>query len=423
MFGKILRRVVRQVLPREKWIAYDNKISDSENIIKGNIVLYVLIKLILFPVALAVSLLKLILVWILPVDWGEFKYIIMQFYDDVFIKKTGREKAVIRAKLILELFTKGAEHYITCGDKNPDKTFYVLRPYYFMTRNELIINVSNLLMHYYRNLHNLAYAIENGWIPVVDWQNYGPLPHEEEYPIHGTTNSWEYYWNQPSKYTLEEVYQSKNVILSTRNTRNTEYMPSCFFSGSMQELAERLALECPRYDKYITFNDVTEKYIDEWQSKLFPKGARILGVSVRGTSYGVDKASTNICGHPVQPSVEQLIISINKAMEEWEMEYLFITCELDSIIEAVSSYFKDKTIVLRRLRYSKAPQRGDVEKGLDPLYLPGQKYQTNLDYLTEMALLSRCSSLLAAMSSGVRAALIWNGNRYEKVRIIDNGLW
>lgn len=83
----------------------------------------------------------------------------------------------------------------------------------------------------------------------------------------------------------------------------------------------------------------------------------------------------------------------------------------------------EKVLVLPRLRYSVSPKRGDVEKGLDPLYLPGRKYQTNLDYVTEMVLLSRCNSLLAAMSSGVRCALIWNNNQYENIRIFENGLW
>ena len=105
------------------------------------------------------------------------------------------------------------------------------------------------------------------------------------------------------------------------------------------------------------------------------------------------------------------------------MEYVFIACELESVIEIIKCKFGEKVLNLPRLRYKKSPKRGDVEKGLDPLYVPGQKYQTNLDYLTEMVLLSRCTALLAAMSSGVRVAIIWNNCRYENMKIFENGLW
>lgn len=105
------------------------------------------------------------------------------------------------------------------------------------------------------------------------------------------------------------------------------------------------------------------------------------------------------------------------------MEYVFITCEYAPLIERFNNVLGDKVIYLPRKRYVTPPKRGDVEKKLDPLYVPGQKYQTNLDYLTEMVLLSRCNSLLAAMSSGTRAAIIWNAGKYEHMQIIENGLW
>ena len=159
---------------------------------------------------------------------------------------------------------------------------------------------------------------------------------------------------------------------------------------------------------------------------MFPSGARILGVAVRGTSYGVEstlKGMAKADGHPKQPTEAKLIQTIRQSMLEWDMDYAFITCEFAPLIENIRKALGDKIIYLPRKRYDKPPKRGDVEKNLDPLYVSGQKYQTNLDYLTEMVLLARCTSLLAAMSSGTRAAIIWNGGHYENMKIIENGLW
>ena len=428
VLGKLGSIIIHAIIPKKFREGFDYKVKKTYDAFHSTLELKIFWRVLFFPIKLPLSMLaalfKTLLAWVLTEKrYGEFGYLINELYNDIVLRKTGISLALKRNSLRNELFVKGAEKKVSYGEKNPDKTFYVIRPYYYLTRNQLTVNTSNLLMHYYRNLQHLAYAIENDWIPVVDWDNYGPFPHEEDYPINGTTNCWEYYWNQPSEYTLEEVYQSKNVILSVQNTRDNLYVPSATFRTPLQAQAEDYFKRCPKYDMYITLNDYTKQYIDEKQRMLFPENSRILGVSIRGTSYGVSKAKNDVSGHPVQPEIDNLIASIKTVMEEWKMDYVFITCELESVISRVSEELKDKVIFLPRIRYQKPPMRGDVEKGLDPLYVPGQKYQSNLDYVTEMVLLSRCTSLLAAMSSGVRAALIWNNTKYEKIKIFDNGLW
>ena len=123
------------------------------------------------------------------------------------------------------------------GNKNPDKTFFVIRLY---------PPAAGFLADYNYVLGYMKYAYDNGWIPVVDMQNYQTL-YNEDHPIHGTTNVWEYFFEQPldpatgKRYTLEEVYQSKNVILSNGSDQR------CNFTGDkdpevlkwQHEMAER----------------------------------------------------------------------------------------------------------------------------------------------------------------------------------------
>lgn len=431
VFEKIVIIIICVILPKSIREAIINRVKRTKNVFLSSFELKILskfLKIIFFPlsilIALMIALIKIFFIWILPTKkYNDYRYLINQFYTDIIHKNMNLKIAFKRVCLCYELFTKGAERKVSFGEKNPELTFYVLRPYYFLERNELVMNVSNLLFHYYRNLEHLAYGVEKGWIPVVDWENYGPFAHQENYPINGTKNCWEYYWNQPSNFTLEEVYQSKNVILSVQNTRDNAFLPSCFFKTPLQKQAEDYARRCPKYDKLITLNEMTAKYIDEKEKEIFPNDARILGVSIRGTSYGDSSSLSNVNGHPIQPDLVKLLKNVEILINEWNMDYIFITCELESVIETFKAKFGNKVLYLKRLRYKTAPQRGDVEKGLDPLYVPGQKYKTNLDYLTEMVLLSRCTSLAAAMSSGVRAAIIWNNKRYENMKIFENGLW
>lgn len=382
-------------------------------------VLGLLLKVVLYPVALVVSFvlafLQSIVVLVMPQKrYAETAYNFHEFYKDMVQRSLGLKLSFKRVCLRNELFTKGCEKKKSYGNKNADKTFFVIRPYYFMEANELATTVSNLLFHYYRCLQHLTYAINNDYIPVVDWRNYGPFPHQEETPINGTTDCWEYFWKQPSEYTLEEVYESKNVILSDQNTRNYGYIPEVQFRSPFASYAKRLAVTCPEYADSFEFNDVTKEYFQQKIEEVFPKDERILGVCVRAMSYG----SSAVKNHPIQPAMEQLIELIEQKMEEWELGYCFVTCESQLVIDELKEKFGDKLIFLPRLRYTYKPTSED-----NVLYEDGQKYKTNLDYLTEMYMLSKCTSIIGGMNSGMRAAIIWNADCYEHMYIFDKGNW
>lgn len=421
-FLKLFSVIFSCILPKTEFNRLMFKVRETKKIMNRTPQLKLLTFILTYPVVivcdLIVSIVKLIMVWFLPSQlYGDLHYTFQLFVKDLTEDHKPIKLALKRTLLCLELFTKGAEKTRSFGKKNPDKTFFVIRPYYFDKPNELYPSDSHLMFHYYRNLQHLSKAVNHGWIPVVDWQNYGKLAHAEDFPINGTTNSWEYFWTQPSEYSLEEVYQSKNVILSSQNSVSYGYIPSMLLQPPFAEYAKLLAEKCPRYDSLITLNEPTAKYIDEKMSILFPKGKRIMGVSIRATSYGVQ----HISRHPRQPTLDDVIDTVVEKAAEWNMDYVFFACEAEAAVEKMKSRFGDRLITLPRMRYKEMPKIGE-----NPLYAPGQKYQTNLDYLTEMVLLSRCTSLIAGISGGVRMAIIWNADKaekYEHIHIFETGLW
>ena len=60
-------------------------------------------------------------------------------------------------------------------------------------------------------IQQIGYAEKNNYIPVVDFKNY-----KTQYNI-ADENAWECFFEQISNYSLDEVYQSKNVVLSGIN--------------------------------------------------------------------------------------------------------------------------------------------------------------------------------------------------------------
>ncbi len=90
------------------------------------------------------------------------------------------------------------------GNLNPSVKFYVIRS---SGADE------GLLSLYLGRLKEIHRCIHEGFIPIIDWENY-KTQYNVDFPVNGTKNAWEYYFEQPCGYSLEEVYKSKNVRLS-----------------------------------------------------------------------------------------------------------------------------------------------------------------------------------------------------------------
>ncbi len=385
-------------------------------------------KFIIFSVTI---FLKILLIWGLSNDKykdalnfiSASKYILKEFLQDIFVRGYKCIVSIKRLFLLIEMFYCGRETRKNYGNCNEDKTFFVIRPYYYSKPNLVISAIPHLLTNYYCTIQYIAYAKDNGWIPVVDWENY-KLPHSEEESINGTNNAWEYYWKQPSEYTLDEVYRSKNVVLGRMNIPNG-YLPHLRTPKTgIKEYAKNIILKGSELAKIVEFNEITKKYIYDAQNRLFPKNKKIMGVAIRGTSY----AKINAGHHAAQPSVSEMIELIKYYYEIWEMDYIFFTNEEEETVELMKKEFGEKLIYLPRQRYRNYHIYSDnspnpTNEDLNPLYVSGNRYKTNLDYITEMALLSKCDCLLSALSNGIKAVLLWGGKNFEHVEILDKGVY
>ena len=117
------------------------------------------------------------------------KIIYQRFYKPILEKK----KELPRKKVHIQNF----------GKLNADKIFYVIQR---SPGFGLFSNLSFVLNH-------IKIAKSLGAIPIVDMYNFPTIYNEKE-KILNTYNSWEYFFEQLSNYSLEEVYQSKNVIIT-----------------------------------------------------------------------------------------------------------------------------------------------------------------------------------------------------------------
>ena len=298
------------------------------------------------------------------------------------------------------------------GPENPDKIVYIIRP--IDDKSPFYIGpVHNLLANYFYVLSHLQYARVKGWVPVVDQLNY-PVYNSQSSPINGTKNAWEYFWEQPGEVTLDEAYRSNNVVLSKRSwfwewdigydaARYKDKNTVAFYS----ELAAMAKL-----------NEETRDHIAKAADDLLPKGKKVLGVNVRIGGHSAHSAKHGE-GHPIQPELEELISDVKLIAQSLKADCIFVSSDTEYAVDRFKAYFGNNLIVYPRLRAAIGTEFApDSQKNI---YGQGKSYQTALDYLTEMELLSRCDALIGSVNSGFRYAVVRNANRFEQIEVIDSG--
>jgi hypothetical protein len=302
----------------------------------------------------------------------------------------------------IKLYEKLGSDKKVFGDKYPDKTFYVIR------RDP---PGSGLFSNYHWVLGHVLYAIDRHYTPVVDMENYKTY-YNEETAIDGTYNAWEYYFKQPSEYTLNDVYHSKNVILADANYYFHDKIPFPYSKKHIHKFNLFI-------NKYLQFNEKTKNYIEVQSEKYFNSRKNILGVLYRGTDYQPDCSPK---GHFIPASLDEIITKTKELYNEWNMEWVYLETEEDMAIKEFQKDFDDvliTTVHPRIVNYDKTmggvPSIGFGRKN--------DKFLNGLDYIADTVLLSKCDALIASKNGGSMAAIELNGNRYKHKYIFEKGVY
>ncbi|MGN0497182.1 MAG: hypothetical protein ACI4GW_13225 [Lachnospiraceae bacterium] len=327
----------------------------------------------------------------------EFDYVLVtSVYGEEIFRYLTKDIGVPSNKILLREEWCRIPFLTSYGDKNPDKTFYV------MSKEIRIKN--GLLSLAFSVLEQLVYVEEKGYIPVVDLQSY-PNQYLEPDKL-CKENAWEYYYEPLSSYSLDEVYSSKNVVLGYDDPCYQEDYSNNYNIKRMSEL----------YKKYIHVRKDLLKKIDEEYILRMGAAQNVLGVLYRGT----DMNALKLEHHPIQPSISELICQSKRKYKEWACDKIFLSTEDEEAIRIFKNVFGKDVVYTDQLRYSNTGKNwlSDINnKRENDRYLRGE------EYLTTIAILSRCNSLISGVSAGSVMSIIMNNNGYQHVYIIDKGVY
>lgn len=288
------------------------------------------------------------------------------------------------------------------GKLNADKTFYVIRPRQDCTEG--------LLSLFWNVVRNLAFAREHNYIPVVDFLNY-----KTQYSMNTRENVWEYYFTQPSQYDLEEVYQSKNVILSGLEIQ--WYRKSDFKVNYEQKILETL------HDKifsYVDFSEETKYRVEEEISHLNIDLDNTIGLYLRGTDYIKLKPS----GHPVQPDVNQAVTIIDEYLCKYDISSVFLVTEDGKIYDAIKEKYGKMCVTPQFDNYIYDYDGNrflSKDKSIEEL--ASTPYERGMNYLVKMIILSKCGYLVGGNTNGMWAANVFANHKFKDRHIFDLGLY
>tara|TARA_B100000686_G_scaffold40060_1_gene41395 strand:- start:427 stop:1509 length:1083 start_codon:yes stop_codon:yes gene_type:complete len=301
-------------------------------------------------------------------------------------------------KYISNIFNELNLEYKRYGNKNPNVFFYVIR------RSPGSGFFSNLNFV----IHNLLICDQLKMVPIIDMKNFITL-YNCKVKINNSYNVWDYYFKPVSKFKLEEVYKSKNVIICDNRTSKKGFSTSNYKSNfkyfnGFQYLDKR---HKKIIKKYIKFNKNILNESDKFVKKNF-RNKNILGVCFRGSDQ---KKSAY---HPHPPTEKQLLYTTNYLLKKYKFDNIYLCTEDYEFL----NFFKKKYKSI--LLYNNSPRTTDK---VDLFDCPSKKhrYYVGKGNVIDMLNLSKTNYMLFAPSNIPEAALYFSSRKIPH-SIINNGM-
>lgn len=247
-------------------------------------------------------------------------------------------------------------------------------------------------------LGDIKAVVDNGWYPVIDMQNFSNMYLKKEQL--GKENAWDFFFEQPMNISVEESLGSHHVIEIVAGKAPDYPFASVEF---LQNEYGKLTMWRYYVKKYVRIKKSLQEKIDEIYYGMIKDGDKVCGVLIRGSDYTTMKPK----GHPIQPTIEQVIEKVTEVAATKNCNKIYLSTEEQKIVDKMKSIFGDTLIYIQK-KY--IDYQGGYLADVNML----DKRQSGIDYLTQIAILAKCDCIVAGVCSGtVGAALLSEGFEYE----------
>lgn len=294
---------------------------------------------------------------------------------------------------------KGREYRKRYGMAYEYVTFYVIRP-----RTNSIEGLMSLLIWV---LKKAEYAERKGYIPIVDMLNYNTQYSD------GKTNIWNWFFNNKLNYSLKDIYNSKNVILSGYKLIRSENDDICstkiFYDADLKIYCRNLS------DKYFLIHDDAIEIYKKELSKIPIE--KCIGVFLRGTDY----IKLKPIGEAVQPTASMVLKKVKEFRNRYNNAPIFLVTEDQNIYEKMRKYFKNEIYIVSFDTFIENYQGRDFLSKEN--VLNKNKHELGVQYLTKILLLSKCRYFIASIACGSKIAYMLKKGKFDDEYIFNLGIY
>ena len=295
------------------------------------------------------------------------------------------------------------EKKMSFGIKNPDIEVYIIRRR--PPGGGLFSNVRHVL-------EGLITAENRNMVPVIDMQNYS-TEYSKILPFNGTKNAWEYFFEPLPYISLSDAYKSKNIILSDGD-RILKSHPMSGRNLSFVMDSKLLKYTHKVFTNNIQLNNYSKELIDEHIELLNMKSKSTLGVFYRGNDYLTHPAT----GHPIPPTIEEVINDIYKFIKLHSINKIFLSTDDISVRTILERNFGD--IIYPNIRMDTQSELSNYFR--NKFSIPNLKLAKTLSYLSEVYILSQLPFNISSLSNGSAMMYIINGGKYIDTKLYYLGI-
>lgn len=320
----------------------------------------------------------------------------------IYCYKKGQDSRFVRT--VQQLTDKNNLVYLeSYGDKQISDTVF------FIDMEE---SHSGFFAEHNRLLALLYFADKYDMKPVVKYHE--GYCYAENHPVNGTTNPFEYYFEQPAGISLEELKSYKRVLRS-RKENSYEVNKLCNdpngYSRSEQYISEMARITA----KYIRLNSIVKEKMDKEITPLLG-ASKVLAAHVRGTDF-----RQNFNGHPVSVGVDEYLETTVRTFNEGAYDKVFLATDDSEALEKYRRQFGDKLVFYKDVVRS----NGNDTVMHSKMQRENHHYLLGYEVLRDMYTLAACDGLIAGLSQVSYAARIQKrstGKEYGDLVILDKGI-
>jgi len=296
---------------------------------------------------------------------------------------------------------KNRQRKLSFGVENSDMQFYIIG---------FNCGWNGLGWIFIHTIEHLEYAEEHGYIPIIDLRRFkNQYVSDEDYM---EKNVWDYWFEQPTAYGLQDILRSKNVIKSRCHIfPNKKYKLNYVDYKNEERMGKLHSI----YNKYIHFDTTIKKRILETQNRLIGD-RKVLGIMCRGTDFTALKPYL----HPIQPDPRDIIDEAAVVMKKYNCSHIFLSTEDKDIYDLFCEKFGGMILSIPQTRFSERDI--SVKSSLSELSDSEHRREIASSYLASMYILSKCPCFIGGITGGTLAIKIMSGG-FEYEHFWDLGIY